>query len=152
MNVPTWMAETDSLFDPSSTPITIYNHLKRWIKLNLHSDENILIELGGSECWPRQGVTREIEVRQALQYVLTELGQHAGFNTRRLCLSILPKVHPDRYERSGIRTAYAAAAVTSLILRCLNYRTNNELTEQLAMPNMLITPFQPSEHDIHRMK
>jgi hypothetical protein len=62
MNVPTWMAETGSLFDPSLTLITIYNHLKRWIKLNLHSDENILIELGRSECWPRQGVTREIEV------------------------------------------------------------------------------------------
>ena len=116
MNVPTWMASTDSLFDPSSTPIAIYNHLKRWMKLNLSSDENLLIELGGSECWPQRGVTRDIEIRQALQYVITELGQHAGFNARRLCLSILPKVHPDKYKRSGIRTAYAAAAVTSLIL------------------------------------
>ena len=154
MNLPTWMPSTDSLFDPSSTPISIYKYLKRWMKLNLSSDENLLMELGGSESWPQRGVTRDIEIRQALQYVITELGQHAGFNTRRLCLTILPKVYPDRYERSGIQTAYAAAAITLLILRCLNYRTNNDLTDQLAMPNMPITPFQPSD-DIssrHRIK
>jgi hypothetical protein len=141
MNVPTWMPSTDSSFDPTSTPITIHNLFKRWMKLNLSSDENLLMELGGTESWPQRGVTRDIEVRQALQYVITELGQHAGFNTRRLCLIIMPRVHPDRYERSGIQTAYAAAATTSLILRCLNYRTNDDLTDQLERPNMLITPF-----------
>ena len=75
MNVPTWMPATDNSFDPSSTPITIYNHLKRWMKLNLSPDENLLMELGGNESWPQRGVTRDIEIQQALQYVIAELGQ-----------------------------------------------------------------------------
>ena len=69
------------------------------MNLNLSSDKNLLIELGGSECWPQQGVTREIEVQQALQYVLTELG-HTQDSTQEdyACPSYLKSTLTDTKE------------------------------------------------------
>ncbi len=96
MTFPTWLPASDNQFNPSSAPILIYNSLKKWIKINLSTVKNKLLNLGGSKCWPQQGLTREYLIQNALSYTLRKQGwsQFSGYNTRTCCLKRYPKYTP----------------------------------------------------------
>jgi len=143
MLAPSWINDLCDGFDPRATSIIVYTSLLLWFNSNLAPEETTLFRIGGQNCWPQRGITRQHDVRICLNFIMTRLGwnRNAGANIRTLCFRIVREIHPDCTATSGFRNAYAAAAAHSFIMRCKNFAEDADQTEQLSMPHMLITPF-----------
>ena len=74
MLTPTWVANLNDGFDPTAIPIIVYTSLLLWFNSNLDRDETTIFRLGGKDCWPRRGITRQHDVRICLNFILTRLG------------------------------------------------------------------------------
>ena len=87
MLTPTWVANLNDGFDPTAIPIIVYTSLLLWFNSNLDRDETTMFRLGGKDCWPQRGITRQHDVRICLNFILTRLGwnRNAGASIRTLC-------------------------------------------------------------------